>query len=121
MLMRIDGSGCLWRSESRDQGRTWSEAVRTDIPNPTNKPKLIPLPDGRVALLHTPNPNQGFPNRKPLSIWISEDGLQTFPCKRIVTDFPGRYCYPDGFYADGHLLFTIEINRHEILFFDCER
>ena len=120
MLLRVDGSGCLWRSESQDQGRSWSEAVRTAIPNPSNKPKLIPLPDGRVALLHTPNPNPGFANRYPLALWISGDGLQTFPDQRIVTDFPGRYCYPDGFYEDGHLLFTIEINRHEILFFDCE-
>lgn len=27
---------------------------------------------------------------------------------------------PDGFFENGHILFTIEINRHEILFFDCE-
>ena len=120
MLMRVDGSGRLWRSESRDNGRTWSEAEKTDIPNPGNKPKLIPMPDGRIALVHTPNPSSGFRNRNPLSLWISDDDLATFGDQRIVTDFPGSYCYPDGFCEDGHLLFTIEINRHEILFFDCE-
>lgn len=121
MLLRVDGSGCLWRSESRDQGRTWSEAVKTDIPNPGNKPKLIPMPDGRIALLHTPNSApRGFNKRFPLSLWISDDDLATFGDRRIVTDFPGYYCYPDGFYENGHILFTIEINRHEILFFDCE-
>lgn len=120
MLLRVDGSGCLWRSESKDQGRTWSEAVRTDIPNPGNKPKLIPIPDGRIALLHTPNPVVGWDKRFPLSLWISDDDLATFGDRRVVTDFPGNYCYPDGFFEDGHILFTIEINRHEILFFDCE-
>jgi len=114
---------------SEDQGESWrdlgsvypesGEAVKTDIPNPGNKPKLIPLPDGRVALIHTPNPAPGFDNRSPLSLWISGDDLKTFSDKRVVTDFPGNYCHPDGFYEDGHILFTIEINRHEILFFDC--
>lgn len=120
MLMRVDGSGCLWRSESKDQGRTWTEAVRTNIPNPSNKPKLIPLPGGRIALLHTPNPVVGWDKRFPLSLWISDDDLATFGDRRVVTDFPGNYCYPDGFFEDGHLRFTIEVNRHEILFFDCE-
>ena len=119
MLLRVDGSGVLWRSESKDLGRTWTEAVKTDIPNPGNKPKLIPLPDGRIALLHTPHPAPGFDNRYPLSLWISDDDLKTFGDKRVLTDFPGNYCYPDGFFEDGHILFTIEINRHEILFFDC--
>ncbi len=120
MLLRVDGSGCLWRSESKDNGRTWTEAVRTDIPNPGNKPKLISIPDGRHALIHTPNPVPGFNNRHPLSMWISDDDLVTFGDKRLVTDFPGNYCYPDGFFENGHILFSIEINRHEILFFDCE-
>jgi hypothetical protein len=120
MLLRVDGSGCLWRSESRDNGRTWTEAVKTDIPNPGNKPKLIPMPDGRIALIHTPNPKCRFEDRHPLSLWISDDDLVSFRHQRILTDFPGIYCYPDGFFENGHILFSIEINRHEMLFFDCE-
>lgn len=119
MFLRVDGTGCLWRSESKDHGRSWTEAVKTDIPNPGNKPKLIPMPDGRIALIHTPNPIP-FGNRNPLSLWISDDDLVTFKDKRIPTDFPGSYCYPDGFHENGHILFSIEINRHDILFFDCE-
>jgi len=120
MLLRVDGSGCLWRSDSQDQGRTWTEAAKTDIPNPGNKPKLIPVPQGRIALIHTPNSGPGFGRRYPLSLWISDDDLATFGDQRVVTEFPGAYCYPDGFCEGGHILFTIEINRHEILFFDCE-
>lgn len=66
------------------------------------------------------NPTPGMQNRYPLALWISNDDMRSFKDRRVVTDFPGRYCYPDGFYEDGHILFTIEINRHEILFFDCE-
>lgn len=119
MLLRIDGTGRLWRSESKDGGRSWSEALPTDIPNPGNKPKLISLPDGRVALIHTPNAACSFQARTPLAVWISEDGAHTWNEQRVITDFPGIYCYPDGFYEDGHILFTIEYNRRDILFVDC--
>ncbi len=120
MLLRVCGTGCLWRSESADAGASWSPAVRTDIPNPGNKPKLIVLPGGAVALIHTPNPTPGFRNRSPLSVWVSHDGLLSFDQRVIVTDFPGAFCYPDGFYEDGRLLFTIEHNRHDILFISQE-
>ncbi len=118
MLARIDGTGCLWRSESKDFGRTWTELVKTDIPNPGNKPKLIPLPEGKIALLHTPNSVCGMENRNPFAIWISDDGMKTWSDKRVLSDMPLYFCYPDGFYEDGHIYFTIELNRHEILFVD---
>jgi hypothetical protein len=116
MLLRVCRSGCLWRSESHDGGRTWSEAIPTDIPNPGNKPKLVVLPNGRVGLLHTPNPAK----RYPLALWISSDDMKTWSDQRIVSDFPVRYDYPDGFAERNTLYFTIEINRHEIMFFKCE-
>lgn len=120
MLLRVNGTGRLWRSESLDNGRTWSNPVITDIPNPGNKPKLIQLPEGKIALIHTPNEKIGMENRMPLAIWISDDDMQSWKDKRIISDFPVYYCYPDGFYENGHILFTIEINRHEILFIDHE-
>lgn len=49
-----------------------------------------------------------------------ETGEAVYGTEVMVTDFPGSYCYPDGFYEEGHILFTIEINRHEILFFDSQ-
>lgn len=119
-LMRWHGTGCLGRSESRDGGRTWSEPVRTDIPNPENKAKLIGTPDGRILLIHTPNSKPGFWNRSPLEVWVSDDDMQTWRKKITVGQPPFAWCYPDGFYEDGHLLFTIESNRHEVLFFDVE-
>lgn len=120
MLIRVNHTGCLWRSESKDYGRTWTEAIPTDIPNPGNKPKLLNIPDGRIALIHTPNPTCGMSGRNPLAIWISSDDMQTWSEKKVISDMPLVFCYPDGFYEDGHILFTIELNRHEILFVDYE-
>ncbi|MCL1797142.1 MAG: exo-alpha-sialidase [Eggerthellaceae bacterium] len=120
MLLRVDKSGCLWRSDSFDGGKTWTKAEPTDIPNPDNKPKLLAFPDGRIGLIHTPNGNPGFSNRYPLALWISHDDMLSWEEKHVLTDFPGIYCYPDGFVEGNKLYFTIEINRHEILFFLCE-
>ena len=114
MLLRRDGSGVLYRCDSPDGGRNWGECRRTDIPNPGNKPRLIPLDRGRVALLHTPNPFK----RYPLQLWISEDGMGSWCEKITLTDFPGSYCYSDGFFENGHLHFAVEHNRHTILYFD---
>ncbi|MGN1094140.1 MAG: exo-alpha-sialidase [Candidatus Neoclostridium sp.] len=126
MLMRRCGSGWLWRCDSRDGGKTWSKCVRTDIPNPSNKPKLIKLDDGRIALLHTPNNKEivskkcGFADRFPLSLWISDDDMKSWSDKTVLTDFPGSYSYSDGFYENGHIKFSIEHNRHTALMFDVE-
>lgn len=118
MLLRVNDTGCLWRSESRDGGESFSEPVKTDIPNPSNKPKLIPLEDGRVVLIHTPNSICGMRHRTPLAVWISEDELDTWSEKRIISDFPACYCYPDGIAEGNRLLFSIETNRREIIFID---
>lgn len=121
MLMRKCRSGWLYRCDSRDGGKTWGEYYQTDIPNPSNKPRLIPIDHGRIALLHTPNNiggTNGWAPRFPLQLWISEDDMKTWKEKITLTDFPGNYSYSDGFYEDGHIRFVIEHNRHTILYFD---
>lgn len=122
MLLRVNESGCLWRSESRDGGAVWSAAERTDIPNPSNKPKLIAMPGGRIALIHTPNGRHGMLERTPLAVWISDDDMRTWGYKRTVSDFPGGFCYADGICEEGgrHIRFTIEYSRFNILFVDHE-
>lgn len=121
MLLRKDGSKFLWYTESYDGGQNWAELKKTDIPNPSNKPKLIKTSD-KIFLLHTPN-NSGMETtqwgkRFPLSLWISNNDMKSWDEKYVLTDFPGNYSYSDGFYEKGHIMFTVEHNRHTILFFD---
>ena len=118
MIMRRNGTGWYWSCESKDGGETWSETVRTNIPNPSCKPKLLNIDNGRIALIHTPNNIIG--HRYPLSLWISDDDMKTWGEKIELTNFPGTYHYPDGFYEDGHIKFTIEYDRNMILYFDIE-
>lgn len=120
MYLRRGGTGKLWYAESSDGGQTFCEAVPTNIPNPSNKPKLLRMEDGRIALIHTPNSVQGFAGRNPLAIWLSSNELKSFDDKRIISDFPGAFCYPDGFAEGDHIHFAIEYNRHDILYIDAD-
>lgn len=122
MLLRINGAGYLFRTDSFDGGMSWKKPYRTEIPNPNNKPKLIPLGNGDVALLNTPNPKTGFKYRTPLEVWISSDGLRTWRYRKRVSDFPGWLSYPDGFATrDGkEILFAFELNRHDVYFVRCD-
>jgi len=89
MLIRSQRDGRLWRSESADAGETWSEALRSDIPNPGSKANLIRASDGRIFLLHNPvgDIGRGMADRKPLSLWVSHDDMQTWPVRvDLVSD-----------------------------------
>ena len=92
MIIRADGlGGVLYYAESKDGGKTWPEfAAKSDIPNPGSKATLYPLGDDTVALLHNPNPK----GRHPLALWISFDGMKTWPYQRVLvehsSDGPGR-------------------------------
>ena len=121
MIIRADGlGGVLYYAESNDGGRTWPElAHKTDIPNPGSKATLYGLGGDSVALLHNPNPK----HRSPLALWVSHDGLKTWPYRRVLVaesvDKGGRLNYPDGFVsADGKLLhFAFDDNRHQAVYY----
>ncbi|MEM1294558.1 MAG: sialidase family protein [Verrucomicrobiota bacterium] len=121
MIIRGDRlGGVLYYAESEDGGRTWPEyAKKTDIPNPASKATLYSLGGDSVAILHNPNPK----HRSPMALWISFDGLKTWPYRRVLVpescDGPkGRLNYPDGFVsADQKFLhFAFDDNRHRAVY-----
>jgi predicted neuraminidase len=122
MIIRADKlGGVLYSAESKDGGKTWPEfATKTDIPNPGSKATLYPLGGDAVALLHNPNPS----HRSPLSLWISFDGMKTWPYRRVLvpesSDGPkGRLNYPDGFVSHDKqwLHFAFDDNRHRAVYY----
>ncbi len=125
MIIRGDRlGGVLYYAESKDGGKTWPEfATKTDIPNPGSKATLYPLGGDTVAMLHNPNPK----HRSPLSLWISFDGMKTWPYQRVLvkesSDGPkGRLNYPDGFVsADKKWLhFAYDDNRHRAVHYSAK-
>ena len=122
MIIRADGlGGVLYYAESTDGGRTWPEFARkTDILNPGSKATIYGLGGDTVALLHNPNPK----HRSPLALWISEDGLKTWPYQRVLVpescDGPNGWLnYPDGFVSAEKqwLHFAFDDNRHRAVYY----
>jgi predicted neuraminidase len=125
MIIRADGlGGVLYYAESKDGGRTWPEfSSITKIPNPGSKATLYSLGGDAVAMLHNPNSK----HRSPLALWISFDGMKTWPYQRVLhresCDGPqGRINYPDGFVsADRQWLhFAFDDNRHRAVHYSAK-
>ncbi len=114
----------LYYAESNDGGRTWPDfATKTTIPNPGSKATLYGLGGDTVALLHNPNAK----HRSPMALWISFDGMKTWPYQRVLQaescDGPkGRMNYPDGFIsADQQWLhFAFDDNRHRCVHYSAK-
>ncbi len=121
MLIRGDRlGGVLYAAQSSDGGYTWPKfAHKTTIPNPGSKVTLYSLDNDVVAILHNPNPS----HRSPLALWISFDGMKTWPYKRVLVDHSiddgGNLNYPDGFVSqDGKTLhFAFDDNRHRAVYY----
>ena len=125
MIIRADRlGGVLYYAESKDGGRTWpAMAEKTDIPNPGSKATLYPLGGDAVALLHNPNSK----HRSPLALWISFDGMKSWPYQRVLvqesSDGPkGRLNYPDGFVSadKAWLHFAYDDNRHRAVVYSAK-
>lgn len=125
MLLRADKlGGVLYTAESKDDGLTWPDlAVKTDIPNPGSKATLYALGNDAFALLHNPNPA----HRSPMAMWVTFDGLKTWPYRRVLqlesVDGPkGRMNYPDGFVTPDKqwLHFAFDDNRHRAVYYGAK-
>lgn len=116
MLMRAQFGKYLWRSDSHDNGRTWSDAWKTDIPNPASLPSVIRLPDGRIALIN----NNSHKGRDPLSVWVSNDEMESWYLKKDVIA-GGMLAYPHAIVLkNGNLVFVYDHNRRQMRFVEVE-
>ena len=86
MIIRADRlGGVLYYAESTNGGQTWPAfAHKTRIPNPGSKATLYGLGGDIVAMLHNPDPQY----RRPLALWVTFDGLKTWPYQRILVPNP---------------------------------
>ena len=92
------GSKFLLRTTSRDNGRTWSEIVRTNFPDATSKFFVHRTSLGYYVMVSNSNPR----GRNPLTLAISEDGLVF---TKLFWLIGGRHIdYPHIIEHDGHLL-----------------
>lgn len=110
MYMRT-GGGRIWMSESRDEGRTWSQAQPTSLNNPNAAVCLLKLRSGNVALAFNDSPS----GRSPLNIALSTNDGSSWRFNRALESGEGSFAYP--FLAqdtDGWIHVTYSYNRDTI-------
>lgn len=74
--------GFIYRTDSRDFGKTWSLAYRTALPNPNSAIDLVKVPDGSLILAcNSDNVNWG--SRSELVLMKSTDNGETW--KKMAT------------------------------------
>ncbi len=112
MLCRAELGGFVWRTDSRDGGRTWLPAYETDIPSASTLVKALRLPDGRILLVLDPlGEKGGRGSRARLSLWVSDDDMKTWYLKEDLAA-GGYLSYPDArLLQNGQLVVTYEDRR----------
>lgn len=102
--------GKICYSDSTDQGRTWSPASPTSLPNPNSGIDAVALKDGRIILVY----NHTAKGRTPLNVAVSGDGEKWNNFLALETE-PGEFSYPAVIQAaDGTVHITYTWNRKRI-------
>ena len=99
--------GYIVRSESTDNGKTWSEGKNSSFPNPNAAVDFLKLQNGHLILVY----NDSMTSRTPLTVALSTDNDATWPVKRDLVSGPGDFGYPLAFQSrDGkiHVVYTSE-------------
>lgn len=106
--------GAIYRSDSVDKGRTWSEAYRTNLPNNNSGIDMVKTTEGLFLVYNPIGENWG--KRTPLSISYSADNGHTWRLLRHLEEVPGEYAYPAIIAGADTVYITYTYNRENIAF-----
>ena len=123
MLVRST-NGKIYRSDSKDYGRTWCALYATDMPNNNSGIDLVKLAGGTLVLAY--NPVSGnWASRALLNIAISKNNGLTWHKNIPLENDPNEkseYSYPAIIHYDNRIALTYTWKRQRIVFweFDAE-
>jgi predicted neuraminidase len=107
-------NGYLYRTESIDDGYTWSTAMKTDLPNPNSAVDIVRTGE-TLALIY--NPISGnWASRSNLSVAFSDPEGLTFSDPVTIESGLGSYSYPAMIPTKDGLLATYTNSRKTIGF-----
>lgn len=111
----------IYRSVSRDNGKTWTAPAQTNFPDATSKNFNLRLSNGHYILLSNPSPK----GRIPLTMAVSPDGV-SYRRIGIVAGAPGKpriaghdkgpgYTYPHALEHNGAVYVVFSRHRDDIV------
>jgi len=121
MLVRST-NGKIYRSDSKDYGKTWGALYATDMPNNNSGIDLVKLTDGTLVLAY--NPVSGnWASRASLNLAVSHDNGITWS-KNIVlendNDMKAEYSYPAIIAYGNRVALTYTWKRQRIVFWEFD-
>lgn len=114
-LMRSQ-NGYIFRSDSQDGGKTFSEAFPTEMLNNNSGIDCVKTESGIIALVCNPVGR----GRTPLSLLLSQDGGESFERVLDLEAIPGEYSYPAVISRENTLFITYTYNRKSIAYVEIE-
>ncbi len=111
LLARSHNVGYICTSISEDEGKTWTNAAATTLPNPNSAIDAIRLHNGQILLVY----NHSSKERTPLNLALSDDGGLHWHSFLVLEDAPGEYSYPSIIQTkDNWIHITYTFNRTQI-------
>lgn len=107
--------GALYRTDSKDSGRTWCEPYATSLPNNNSGVDLVKASDGTLYLVCNPVADN-WGARSPVSVMKSQDNGVSWQLFTHLVTMPGEYSYPAVLYRNGALYITHTWQRKSIQF-----
>jgi predicted neuraminidase len=114
MLLRST-EGVAYRSDSEDQGLSWSPPYPTSIPNNNAALDIVSLDDDTLVLAHNPV-KENWGKRTPLVISVSKDNGFTWEQALVLEDGSGEYSYPAIICKENTIYVSYTWNRNAIVF-----
>jgi predicted neuraminidase len=105
--------GCTHRSDSEDDGRTWSMAYPIEVPNNNSGLDLVRMSNGMLALVCNPVAGN-WAARTPLSLLLSSDNGRSWPERIEIETKAGEFSYPSIIESDAGLVISYTWNRRRI-------
>lgn len=105
----------IYRSDSQDDGRSWSKAYPLDLPHNNSGIDLARLADGTLVLACNPVAG-GRDARTPLSLLFSRDEGASWGARIDVETGPGEFSYPAVIASGDGLALCYTWNRRRIAF-----
>ena len=104
MRVRNYGDRCLWQSESKDGGRTWSHPGPCDFLQPSSRRFIRRLKSGALLLVKNGPLDKGV-GRNDMTAYVSDDEGATWTGGLLL--HKGACAYPDGDQAADGTIYVI--------------
>lgn len=106
--------GYIWRTESLDNGETWSEPTATTLPNPNSGICLLRLKSGRLLLAF----NNSHTARTPLCIASGGEG-ESWVKIRTLESGEGEFSYPTMIQTGDGKIHIVYTNQRKFIQHAC--